>query len=272
MKKAFLVVLTGAVAIGTLTAQEMERRARVVRGGGPNGGEGCTVDVIVDGAADVEIRGDSAMLKNLSGGPPQFRQFDCSRPIPMNAPGLRFNPVDGRGHMAVIRTPRDGGPFVVRIDDPQGGAGEYRFEIIWGSEGGYRPEPGDRGYVQSRDSDRDHDQYERERQQFFQGEQWRTTLFQRIREDLEHLQRTTFPFSGDQSRLAGTIVELNELQGKLAQGRYDDHELRDVMESLTQLLQYNRLSGRDRDVLTDDLNRMREYRDQQERRGDDRRR
>lgn len=103
--------------------------------------------------------------------------------------------------------------------------------------------------------------YQNERERFFQGDAWRKNLFQRVREDVEHLQHSTFPFTGDQSRLSRTIFELNELQGKLSQGRFDDHELDDVMYSLTNVLQNNRLSARDREILTDDLRRMREFRD-----------
>jgi hypothetical protein len=271
MRKLCLFVLTGAVSLGSLAAQDIQRRAAIVRGGGPGGGDGCTIDVVIDGSADVEIRGDNAVIRNVAGGAPQFRQFDCTRPMPLNAPGFRFNPVDGRGHVELVRTPRDGGPVVVRIDDPQGGAGEYRFELTWnGAQPGYRREQGDRGYDQSRDGDRDHGQYQTERERYFQGEAWRTTLFQRVREDVEHLQHSTFPFTGDQSRLSTTIFELNELQDKLAQGRYDEHELRDVMESLTAMLQYNRLSARDREIITDDLSRMREFRGQHQDRGEGR--
>jgi hypothetical protein len=78
---------------------------------------------------------------------------------------------------------------------------------------------------------------------------------------VEQLQHSTFPFTGDQSRLARTTFELNELQDKLSQGRFDEHELSDVMSDLSSVLQNNRLSARDRDVLTDDLSRMREYRE-----------
>jgi hypothetical protein len=222
------------------------------------------VDVVVDGAAEVEIRGDDAILRNLQGGPPQFRAFECSRPMPPDAPGFRFSQVDGRGRMELIRTPRPGSPVVVRIDDPQGGAGEYRFEIFWnGPRGdqGYRREQGDRGYVPDRDTDRDHRDFDGDRDRFFQGNKWRQGLFQRVREDVEHLQHSTFPFTGDQSRLSRTIFELNELQTKLSQGRYDDHELNDVMEALGNVLQYNRISARDREILSDDLRRLREFRD-----------
>ena len=262
MRKSVLVVLAGAVSVGILTAQDISRRAAITRGGGPGGGEGCTVDVVVDGSAEVEIRGDSAVLRNISGAPPQFRQFDCTHPIPGNAPGFRFSAVDGRGRQELVRIPRDGGAVVVRIDDPQGGAGEYRFEVTWGGDqGGYRREQGDRGYDQNRDPDREHVQFQGDRDRFFQGDAWRKNLFQRVREDVEHLQRSTFPFTGDQSRLSTTIVQLNELQGKLSQGRYDEHELGDVMQDLTSVLQNNRLSAGDRNILTDDLNRMRDFRE-----------
>jgi hypothetical protein len=175
--------------------------------------------------------------------------------MPADAPGFRFTEVDGRGRMELVRTPRGGGPVVVRIDDPQPGAGEYRFELTW-----LGPR-GDRGWTPDRDADRDHQGYDRDRERFFRGDAWRRNIFQRVREDVEHVQRTTFPFTGDQSRLSRTIFELNELQTKLNQGRYDEHELSDVMYALSNVLQYNRLSDRDREILTDDLNRMREFRE-----------
>ena len=109
--------------------------------------------------------------------------------------------------------------------------------------------------------DRDHQGYQQERERFFQGEAWRRNLFERVRQDVEHLEHSTFPFTGDQSRLSRTIFELNELQAKLGQGRYDEHELDDVMNSLTNVLHYNRISAQDREVLSDDLRRMREFRD-----------
>jgi hypothetical protein len=264
MQKSLLLIL--AASLGTLAAQNIQRHASITRGGGPGNRQGCTVDVVVDGSVEVEIRGDNATMRNLGGAPPQFRQFDCTEPIPANIPGFQFNEVDGRGRQELIRTPRDGGPVVVRIDDPQAGQGEYRFELSWsGSQGGYyRPEQGDRGYDPNRDLDRDHMQYQQERERYFRGDVWRNNLFQRVREDVEHLQHSTFPFTGDQSRLSRTIFELNELQEKLSQGRYDGHELDDVMYALTSVLQNNRLSARDRDVLADDLGRMREYREHHE--------
>ncbi len=261
MQQALSILIAGMASVGVLSAQETQRRASISREGARGGGGVCTVDVVVDGSATVEVRGDNAVLRDVGGAPPQFRRFDCTSPLPPNAPGFRFNEVDGRGRQELVRTPRDGGPVVVRIDDPQSGAGEYRFELSWGGDAGdFRREPGDRGYDSNHDLDRDHGQYQQERDRYFQGEGWHRNLFQHVREDVEHLQHSTFPFTGDQSRLSRTVYELNELQQKLAQGRYDDHELDDVMYALTSVLQNNRLSSRDRDVLSDDLNRMREFR------------
>jgi hypothetical protein len=205
----------------------------------------------VDGVADVQIRGDDATLHNISGQPPQFKEFECSRPIPPNAQ-VRFVAESGRGRQELVREPREGGPVVVHIEDPEGGSGEYRFRLTWGGEMGDRREQGamdrDGGYFQ-------------EREHFFQGEGWRHNLFQRVREDVEHVEHSTLPFTGDRARLARTITELNELQGKLSQGRYDESQLGDVMGALRAVVDENRLAPRDRDALTDDLNRLREFRE-----------
>jgi hypothetical protein len=115
----------------------------------------------VDGAADVEIRGDSATMRNLSGNPPQWRRFECTGPLPANPAGFRFAGVDGRGRQTLIRDPRNGGPAVVRIEDSNGGAEGYTFDLFWGNGyggGDYRsgpvgPPPGgyDRGPADWRD-------------------------------------------------------------------------------------------------------------------------
>jgi hypothetical protein len=163
----------------------------------------------------------------------------------------------------MIRSVRDGGAAVVRIEDPEGGAGEYRFRLTWGGDGDRREQgavdrdrDGDR-----RDGDRRDGDYQQERDRFFQGEAWRRNLFQRVRMDVEHVEHSTIPFTGDRARLQRTITELNELQGKLGEGRYDERTLDEVMGALRAVVQENRMQGRDRDVLSDDLNRLREFRD-----------
>ena len=117
------------------SAQVFERRA-TMRGGG-NAGEGkCTVEVVVDGAAQVEIRGDLAVLRNLSGQQPQWRRFECNAVLPPNPAGFRFRGIDGRGRQQLIREPRGGSSAVIQIEDPDNGSEGYTFDIMWSGQGG----------------------------------------------------------------------------------------------------------------------------------------
>jgi hypothetical protein len=121
------------------------------------------------------------------------------------------------------------------------------------------------GMAQDRDHDRDRDQgWYQERDTFYRGHEWRAHMFQRVREDLDRVQATTFPGGGDEFRIARTKEELNELQNKLAAGRYDQPELDQVIGAMHRVVASNRLSARDRDVLNDDLNRLRDYREHHE--------
>jgi hypothetical protein len=110
--------------------------------------------------------------------------------------------------------------------------------------------------AQDRDRDRD-DSFYQSRDSFYRGEHWRGRLFQRVREDVDRVQASTFPVSTDEFRLAKTKHELDELQDQLAAGHYDERELDDVISALQRVVTSNKLSGRDRDMLTDDLSHMR---------------
>jgi len=109
---------------------------------------------VVDGAADVEINGDNATLRNLSGQPPQWRRFECTSRMPNNAEGFRFQGVDGRGRVNLVSNPRTGGAAVVRIEDPEGGAEGYTFDIMWGRQYTSGAPGGVGGYDRSGDYDR----------------------------------------------------------------------------------------------------------------------
>ena len=277
-----LAVATLAATSGIMSGQTYERRA-TIRGGSPDRGT-CTIEVVADGAAEVEVRGDNAVLRNLSGRPPQWRRFECTGPLPGNPANFRFSGVDGRGRQTLIREPRNGSGAVVRIEDPDNGSEGYTFDLTW--SGGYPGgqavpaypggQPGaerrddrdrgsrddaDRGSRDDRDRGyRDDDVYHRDRDDRFRGEDMRRRFFERIREDLDHVQSGAFPFGADQYRLTRTRQELDELQSKLAAGRYDERELDEVIAAMDRVVRDNRLSNRDRDVLSDDLNRLREFR------------
>jgi hypothetical protein len=118
----------------------MQRRATMVGGEGPDRGK-CTIEVVVDGIAEVEIRGDQGIIRNIAGQPAQWRRFQCSAPLPRNPAEFRFQGIDGRGRQDLIRDPRQGGAAVVRIEDPKNGSEGYTFDLIWGGGGGFNRPP-----------------------------------------------------------------------------------------------------------------------------------
>lgn len=103
----------------------------------------CRIEVVVDIAAEVVIRGDTAELRTLSGQRAEWRRFICSQPMPSNPAGFRFTGIDGRGRQTLVREPGQGGPAIIRIEDPQSGRDAYTFDVEWsGAAGapGYRRE------------------------------------------------------------------------------------------------------------------------------------
>ncbi len=112
----------------------------------------CTIEVDVDGAAEIEVFGDRGLLHTLSGQTAVWRRFECNGVMPSNPGDFRFSGVDGRGTQTLLRDPRHGGGrAVVRIDDPKSGREGYTFDLEWhGGRGGawgpgpvqgYRPGP-----------------------------------------------------------------------------------------------------------------------------------
>jgi len=130
MKLHFLTAL-GALGCCALAAnaQTYQRRANIV-GGGRDFGR-CSVEMTVDGAAEIQIRGDNATVRDLRGQTPELRRFECSAPMPSNPAEFRFNGTAGRGRQDLVRDPRDNGTAVIRIEDPEGGANRYAFELTW---------------------------------------------------------------------------------------------------------------------------------------------
>jgi hypothetical protein len=261
MSARFFVAIAvfGSIA-GSLGAQTYSRRATAMGGVSTDRGK-CTIEVVVDGAVEVEVRGDTANLRNLAGHPPQWRRFECNGPLPPNPLDFRFAGVDGRGRQQLVQDPRNGGVAVVRIEDPQSGSEGYTFDLFWSNTYSWgNRNPGCQAGPGYQPLGRDPDAYYRDRNAWFRGQNWRGQLFQRVRQDVEYVQSVTFPGGGDQFRLASTLEELDELQGKLAAGRYDEEELDDVIAALQRVVRDNRLSGRDRDLLTDDVDRLRDFR------------
>ena len=298
---------------GIAGAQAIPARANIVGGGNNNAGQ-CTITVTVDGNAQVDVLGLDGMLRNLGGAAPRWGRFECTVAMPSNPPNFQFMAVNGRGHQNLTAQAKNGGPAVVRIEDPDGGAGEYTFRLTWNNgmatqdrgggtrddrgyqggspgdrnaqrdrgyqgngayegnqgngggyqgNGGYQGSRGDRGDQADRGQQgrrgEDLDSYHQARDNSYR-ERGRAMFFQRIREDLDHATSGAFPFNGDRARLQRTEAQLDELQQKLARGYYDERELDQTMASLQAVVEGNRLAPRDREMLTEDLSRMRDFR------------
>lgn len=129
MKSRILpATLIATLAVHAQWGGSQTRRAEI-RGGGGDGK--CTIEVEVDDIAEVEIRGDMATLRTRSGQPASWRRFQCNQVMPPRPGSFRFRGIDGRGRQELVRDPSDGGPAVIRIDDPKGGREGYTFDVEW---------------------------------------------------------------------------------------------------------------------------------------------
>jgi len=140
MKRWVLFVGATGLFASLAGAQQYQRRATITGGGDRDRGK-CTIEVVVDGAAEIDVRGDQGTIRNLSGQPAQWRRFECTSAMPPNAENFRFAGVDGRGRQELLRAPQNGSPAVIRIEDPQGGSEGYTFDMTWGGNGGGFPGP-----------------------------------------------------------------------------------------------------------------------------------
>jgi hypothetical protein len=99
-----------------------------------------------------------------------------------------------------------------------------------------------------------------EREERYRGEEWRAHVFMHVKSDLEHV------WSGrasdkERTRIEKTEQELTKMQVDLDQGRWDNGILNDVIDSIRKSANDDRLPQRDRDVLADDLVRLKEFQD-----------
>jgi len=133
LKRYLPAIAAGTALMAPAHAQTGERRATFAAGGGNTGK--CTIEVFVDGSAEVEIRGDRGILRTLNGQPAQWRRFVCSGPMPASPGEFRFIGVDGRGKQELIQNPVSGRAAVVRIEDSNGGAEGYTFDLVWRTSG-----------------------------------------------------------------------------------------------------------------------------------------
>jgi hypothetical protein len=104
-----------------------------------------------------------------------------------------------------------------------------------------------------------------DREERFRGEGWRPHIFMNVKTDLEHTWSAVRASDQERKRLETTEGELTKMQADLDQGRWDNGVLNDVIDSIRKSSNDNRLAERDRAVLADDLNRLKEFQDQHNR-------
>jgi hypothetical protein len=142
IKHIFLGTAILAGLLQPARANPVSRHATITGDGGHGR---CTVEVTVDHAAEVEVYGDTGLLTTTAGQPAVWRRFQCNTRLPAKPADFRFVKVNGRGTMRLTQDPRStGGRAVVQIADPQGGRGNYTFDLQWRSGsggGGWTPGP-----------------------------------------------------------------------------------------------------------------------------------
>src|SRR5579884_1253546 len=100
-----------------------------------------------------------------------------------------------------------------------------------------------------------------ERDERFRGEGWRPHIFMHVRSDLDHIWSARRAADRERRRLDRTRQELTKMQADLDAGRWDNGLLNDVIDSLTKSSNDERLAPRDRQVLADDVGRLKEFQD-----------
>jgi len=92
----------------------------------------------------------------------------------------------------------------------------------------------------------------------YAGDQWRSHVFAEISTDLDHIWSANHAADKERERLDRTKQELTDLQAKLDHGEWDNGHVNDVIDSLRKSANDHRLSERDRGVLSDDVNRLKD--------------
>lgn len=98
-----------------------------------------------------------------------------------------------------------------------------------------------------------------DRTQRYQGDEWRPHIFDYVRTDLEHVWSAYGARDRERVRLDKTKEELYKMQVDLEQGRFDNGLLNDVIDSLRKSSNDDRLSTGDKEVIADDLVRIKDF-------------
>ena|SRR5437870_5472032 len=92
-------------------------------------------------------------------------------------------------------------------------------------------------------------------------ERERARFFERVRAHLDRAEASTVPFTGDRNRIARAREELSPLQSRVEMGTLDRRGLDEAIIAVQRVVDNNHmLSDTNRELLYNDLNRMRDFR------------
>jgi hypothetical protein len=110
----------------------------------------------VDEQATISFRQQSCVSSASEGAPVADEHFKFTRPLPNRDTDIRLEDPEGRGDIRLIEQPRQRNNYTasVSIRDPQAGAGEYSFTLVWNRPSSKEaaapiPEATGRGFVWS---------------------------------------------------------------------------------------------------------------------------
>jgi hypothetical protein len=88
-----------------------------------------------------------------------------------------------------------------------------------------------------------------------------SALVDRVHDDLNHAYSTGHFSDSDRDRLNNAEKKLRDFAQKWSKGKFDKGELDEAIGAVQHVLDNNRLQGRERDALSDDVNRLRRMRE-----------
>jgi hypothetical protein len=126
----------------------------------------------------------------------------------------------------------------------------------------YRNYPDDRNYSNRGGYDdryyQDQNRYGNDRYNYGGG--YQDALIGRVLADLDRAAYGARLDGHERKHFDEAAQKLQEFQGRLAQGRFDNSKLDKAIENLAHLADADRVRGRDRDMLARDLQDLRQYR------------
>ena len=126
-------VLAFVFVTAFLSGQTYQRQA-AISGEGPSGRGQCIVEVQVDSASEVQIRGTAGIAS-------QWRRFDCTSPMPLHPNTFEFAAYTGRGQQRLVSDPSKTGVVIVELEDKLPGAALYSFTLTWDGDAESGSEP-----------------------------------------------------------------------------------------------------------------------------------